>query len=86
MRTSTEIKPFRAIEALASAVHVGPSLIRESRVFGGVCVCAWDTPWLEGFELPESDELMLAYHSRGSHDVRRQQGALLSRNRSIPGF
>ncbi|HEY3658986.1 MAG TPA: AraC family transcriptional regulator [Steroidobacteraceae bacterium] len=86
MRTSTEIKPFRAIEALASAVHVGPSLIRESRVFGGVCVCAWDTPWLEGFELPESDELMLAYHSRGSHDVRRQQGALLSRNRSIPGL
>jgi AraC family transcriptional regulator len=86
MRISTEITPFRAIEALTSAVHVGPSLVRVSRVFGGVCVCAWDTPWLDGFELPESDELMLAYHSRGSHDVRRQQGALLSRNRSIPGL
>jgi AraC family transcriptional regulator len=71
---------------MASAVTVGPTLIRESRVFGGVCVCAWDTPWLEGFELPETDELILAYHSRGSHDVRRLQGASFSRNRSIPGL
>jgi AraC family transcriptional regulator len=86
VKFSTQIKPFRAIEALASAVHVGPSLVRESRVFGGVCVCAWDTPWLEGFELPETDELILAHHSRGSHDVRRQQGTILSRSRSIPGL
>jgi AraC family transcriptional regulator len=86
MSYSTGIKSFGAIEALTTAVHVGPSLIRESRVFGGVCVCAWNTPWLEGFELPESDELVLAYHSRGSHDVRRQQGGALSRSRSIPGL
>jgi AraC family transcriptional regulator len=86
VKLPTQIKPFRTIEALASAVHVGPSLVRESRVFGGVCVCAWDTPWLEGFALPETDELILAYHSRGSHDVRRQQGTVLSRSRSIPGL
>jgi AraC family transcriptional regulator len=49
-------------------------------------VCAWDTPWLDSFELPQIDELILAYHRRGSHEVRRQQGDVLSRTRSIPGL
>jgi AraC family transcriptional regulator len=86
MEASANMRPVRAIDALCSAVHVAPSLVRESRAFGGLCVCAWKTPWMEGFELPETDELILAYHRGGSHNVRSLQGDSMSRLRSIPGL
>jgi AraC family transcriptional regulator len=86
MEASANMRPVRAIDALCSAVHVAPSLVRESRAFGGLCVCAWKTPWMEGFELPETDELILAYHRGGSHDVRSLRGDSVSRLRSIPGL
>jgi AraC family transcriptional regulator len=80
------MRPLRGIDALSSAVHAAPSLARESRVFGGLCVCAWKTPWIEGFELPQTDELILAYHRGGSHEVRALKGDSPSRVRSIPGL
>jgi AraC family transcriptional regulator len=86
MEAAANMRPVRAIDALCSAVHVAPSLVRESRAFGGLCVCAWKTPWMEGFELPETDELILAYHRGGSHDVRSLRGDAVSRLRSIPGL
>ncbi|MDB6102206.1 MAG: helix-turn-helix transcriptional regulator [Gammaproteobacteria bacterium] len=86
MEARSVIRPVRAIDALSSAVHVGPILVRESRAFGGLCVCAWKTPWMEGFELPETDELILAYHRGGSHEVRALWGDSLSRSRSTPGL
>lgn len=86
MEATANMRPVRAIDALCSAVHVAPSLVRESRAFGGLCVCAWKTPWMEGFELPETDELILAYHRGGSHDVRSLRGDSVSRLRSIPGL
>jgi AraC family transcriptional regulator len=77
---------LRAIEALSKAIAIGPTLVRESLAFGGVSVCAWETPWLEGFTLPETDDLILALHSRGSRDVRWRLDARLSEQRSFPGL
>jgi AraC family transcriptional regulator len=86
MGATANTRPVRAIDALCSAVHAAPSLVKESRAFGGLCVCAWKTPWIEGFELPETDELILAYHRGGSHEVRARRGVSMSRSRSIPGL
>jgi AraC family transcriptional regulator len=49
-------------------------------------VCAWKTPWIEGFQLPETDELILAYHRGGSREVRSLRGDSPSRTRSVPGL
>jgi AraC family transcriptional regulator len=75
-----------AVDAFCSAIRVEPSLVRESRAFGGMCVCSWKTPWIEGFELPATDELIVAHHRGGSYEVRAQSGGLLSRSRSVPGL
>jgi AraC family transcriptional regulator len=79
-------RPVSSIHAMCSAVHVQPSLIRESRALGGLSVCAWQTPYLEGFELPATDELILAYHRGGSSSVRAVWGDSWSRSRSTPGL
>jgi AraC family transcriptional regulator len=86
MEANVLSRPVSSIDALCSAVHVEPSLVRESRALGGLCVCAWKTPWLEGFELPETDELILAYHRGGSSSVRAVWGDSRSRSRSTPGL
>lgn len=75
-----------AVDALSSAVHTAPSLMRTSRVLGGLCLCEWHTPAIEGFELPETDDLILALHRGGSHEVRALRGGRPSRNRSTPGL
>ena len=80
------VQPVRAVDALRWAVHVAPSLYRESRAFGGISVCAWNTPWLESFALPETDDLTFAYHRGGSNDVRVLRGDEWSRVRSTPGL
>ena len=80
------MRSLRGIDALSSAVHVAPSLVRESRALDGLYVCAWKTPWIEGFELPQTDEVILAYHRGGSHEVRALKGDSPSRARSIPGL
>jgi AraC family transcriptional regulator len=86
MEANALSRPVSSIHALCSAIHVQPSLVRESRALGGLFVCAWQTPWLEGFELPETDELILAYHRGGSSGVRAVWGDSRSRSRSTPGL
>jgi AraC family transcriptional regulator len=41
---------------------------------------------MEGFELPQTDELILAYHRGGSRDVRARHGDSMSTSRSVPGL
>jgi AraC family transcriptional regulator len=52
----------------------------------GFGIYAWNTPQLDGFALPENDELVLALHLGGSDRVRAVTDRGLSRQRSVPGL
>lgn len=76
----------RAAEAFRSAFHVAPEVAEEVRAGTGVGIYGWKTPDIEGFELPETDELVLALHLGGSRRVREVTDRGLSRTCSTPGL
>jgi AraC family transcriptional regulator len=69
-----------------SVLRVAPELMRESGSADGFGIYAWNTPQLDGFALPENDELVLALHLGGSDRVRAITDRGLSRRCSVPGL
>lgn len=77
---------LRAIDAFSQAVQCPPVLANDAAGWGGIAVCEWDLPWLDGFELAENDDFIIAYHSAGSRSVRAAcDGAWIDKY-SIPGL
>lgn len=79
--------PLRAAEAFRAAFRVAPSTALELSLGPGIGLYGWDTPEMEGFRLPENDELVLALHLGGSRRVRAvHEGGGLSEACSRPGL
>lgn len=77
---------LRALDAFSRALHCQPVLVNDTESWGGVSVCDWDLPWLDGFELAENDDFIIALHSAGSRSVRAScDGAWIDKF-SIPGL
>ncbi len=76
----------RAEQAFRTAFRVAPQVAREIVAGARLGIYGWQTPDFEGFELPESDELVLALHLGGSRHVRAVTGQGLSRAQSAPGM
>ncbi|MBL6752391.1 MAG: helix-turn-helix transcriptional regulator [Nevskia sp.] len=77
---------LRAAEAFQSAFGVVPEVAEEVRVGRGLGIYRWKTPVMDGFELPETDDLIVALHLGGSRQVRAVTDHGLSRSRSAPGM
>ncbi|MBA4286513.1 MAG: hypothetical protein C0434_13390 [Xanthomonadaceae bacterium] len=83
----------RSAAALSSAFQVRPEVVEEAAPpsasscdGGNVGIYGWKTPQMEGFELPASDDLIVALHLGGSRRVRAITNGGLSRCRSAPGL
>lgn len=76
---------LRAIDAFRSAIPVHPLRANESKALGDLAVCNWRTPWIQGFELPANDDLVIALHREGHCDVRSLQDNCASEHLSVPG-
>ena len=76
----------RAEQAFRAAFRVAPQVAREIVAGARLGIYGWQTPDFEGFELPESDELVLALHLGGSRRVRAVTDHGLSRSQSTPGM
>jgi AraC family transcriptional regulator len=77
---------LRSAQAFESAFRVEPEVAEESGRTEGVGIYRWHTPNIEGFELAESGELVIALHLGGSRKVREVTRRGLSRSRSAPGL
>lgn len=77
---------LRAAEAFRSAFRVAPEVAEEVRIGGGLGIYGWKTPEMDGFELPETDDLILALHLGGSRRVREVTDRGLSSTCSMPGL
>ncbi len=82
---------LRSAAAFSSAFRVSPEVVEETapaaeHTAGNVGIYGWKTPRMDGFELPESDELIVALHLGGSRKVRAVTDQGLSRSRSTPGL
>jgi AraC family transcriptional regulator len=77
---------LRALDAFAEGVHTAPARANDPEAWGGISVCEWDLPWLDGFELAENDDLVIAYHSAGSRSVRAACNGPWSDRYSVPGL
>lgn len=71
------VAPAVAVAAEAEATDDGES---------GIGIYDWRTPDMSGFELPETDELVIALHLGGSRRVRAVTDRGLSRACSTPGL
>jgi AraC family transcriptional regulator len=69
-----------------SALRVPPELAGETGSADGFGIYTWNAPQLDGFALPENDELVLALHLGGSDRVRAVTDRGLSRRCSVPGL
>jgi AraC family transcriptional regulator len=77
---------MRAVEAFSKALNTKPILAMGDAAWGGIVVCDWKLPWLDGFELAQNDDFIIAYHSAGSHRVRASCAGPWSATTSIPGM
>ncbi|MEC9359229.1 MAG: AraC family transcriptional regulator [Pseudomonadota bacterium] len=78
--------PMRALEAFSRGIGIGPVRSSDGQACGGLAVCEWELPWLDGFQLSKNDDLVIAYHSAGSRKVRAAcEGPWIDRN-STPGL
>ncbi len=82
---------LRSAAAFSSAFRVPPDIVEETtpateHAAGNVGLYGWKTPRMDGFELPESDELIIALHLGGSRRVRAVTDQGLSRSCSMPGL
>jgi AraC family transcriptional regulator len=84
MRTPTT--PRRAVDAFQKGICHPPVVANDPAQWGGLTVCDWKLPWLDGFELAENDELIVAYHSEGSRKVRAACNGPWSQTTSAPGL
>ncbi|WP_428311873.1 helix-turn-helix transcriptional regulator [Hydrocarboniphaga sp.] len=73
-------------QAMQSAFRVKPERISEPAGRAPLGVYSWRTPPMDGFALPETDDLIVALHLGGSRQVRAVTGAGLSRTVSMPGL
>lgn len=74
-----------AVDAFSQGLGMPPVLVNDAPAWGGLSVCQWRSSWLDGFELPENDDFIIAYHSAGSRKVRAACNGPWSRTTSIPG-
>jgi len=82
---------LQSAAAFSSAFRVPPEVVEETvpplpGVDGQLGLYGWKTPRLDGFEVPETDELIIALHLGGSRQVRAVTDAGYSRGRSMPGL
>ena len=82
---------LRSAAAFSSAFRVPPEVVEETAAANeqspdNVGIYGWKTPCMDGFELPESDELIVALHLGGSRRVRAVTDQGLSRSCSTPGL
>ncbi|MGQ0697279.1 MAG: helix-turn-helix domain-containing protein [Panacagrimonas sp.] len=76
----------RAVDAFSLGVGQSPVLSNDAEAWGGLSVCEWKLPWLDGFELAENDDFIVAYHSDGSRKVRAACNGPWSDGTSTPGL
>lgn len=77
---------LESAKAMQAAFHVQPEIADERSDAAHVGIYSWRTPPMEGFCLPESDDLIVALHLGGSRKVRAITESGLSRTVSIPGL
>ncbi len=76
----------RAVDAFRQGVGHAPTIVNDAEAWGGISVCDWKLPWLDGFELSENDDFVVAYHSDGSRRVRAACNGPWSDRTSTPGL
>lgn len=76
---------LKATDAFRQALGIEPASLTTVDSLFGLALCQWHTEWIEGFNLPASDDLVIAIHREGSRDVRalRQGGPTV--HNSVPG-
>lgn len=82
---ATTMQP-RALDAFSEGLKMPPAYANDAEAWSGVSVCEWRLPWLDGFELAENSDFVIAYHSAGSRKVRAACNGPWSRTRSTPGL
>lgn len=82
---ATTMQP-RALDAFSKGLKMPPAYANDAERWAGVSVCDWKLPWLDGFELAENSDFVIAYHSAGSRKVRAACNGPWSRTRSTPGL
>lgn len=80
-----EHKGRHAVVAFREAVGVAPAAGSDGRNWRNVSACFWRTPWLSSYELAGTDELIVALHIGGSHNVRTRVHDGWSDTASNPG-
>ncbi|MGQ0620386.1 MAG: helix-turn-helix domain-containing protein [Panacagrimonas sp.] len=76
----------RAVDAFQRGVRRAPVVANDPEAWGGVAVCEWKLPFLDGFELAENDDFIIAHHSEGSRKVRASCNGPWSQTTSTPGL
>lgn len=76
----------RAVDAFQRGVRIAPVMANDAEAWGGLSVCEWKLPWLDGFELAENDDFIIAHHSEGSRKVRASCNGPWSDTTSTPGL
>ena len=76
----------RAVDAFQQGVRRAPVVANDAEAWGGVSVCEWKLPFLDGFELAENDDFIIAHHSEGSRKVRASCNGPWSLTTSTPGL
>ena len=85
--TRRSLSRLRGADAFRSAFRVAPQLALDLPATGGVGLFGWETPEMDGFRLPENDDLILALHLGGSRRVRAvDRSGQLSPGCSRPGL
>lgn len=77
---------LHAADAFKSAFQVAPEVEAELPLASGMGVYGWTTPDMQGFELPETDDLIVALHLGGSRRVHAITDQGLSDTYSAPGL
>lgn len=76
----------RAVDAFSAGVRRPPAFVSDADAWGGPAVCEWKLPWIDGFELAENDDFIVAVHNTGSRRVRAACNGPWSESRSTPGL
>lgn len=80
------VATIRAVDAFSRALNAPPILVNHDLAWGGIAVCDWHLPWVDGFDLVENDDFIVAYHSAGSRTVRAACNGPWSESVSVPGM
>jgi AraC family transcriptional regulator len=80
------VSGLRASDAFSQALRAAPVLANDEVAWGGIAVCDWDLPWVDGFDLEENNDFIVAYHSAGSRTVRAACNGPWGESVSVPGL